>query len=91
MKLVKVTYDVLCGINTTVWGGVANAEKMGKFLKTGLSGADIGIGTSHALEDFSSNDPTCGSIDVSRSLSSAVNNNCNRFNYNRLSSRLVLL
>lgn len=71
-KIVGVGYDILRGINATVWGGVSEAEKVGKIVKTGLSGADIVVGTSHALEDFGCNDPVCGTLDVVGSLSSAV-------------------
>ena len=49
-KIVTVTYDILR--NATVWGGVEGAEKAGKIVKTGISGADVVIGASHALEDF---------------------------------------
>ena len=65
-------YDVLRGINATVWGGVEEAEKVGKIVKTGLSGADAVIGTSHAIEDISCNDYVCGSLDIIGSVSSAV-------------------
>lgn len=41
-------------------------------MKTGFSGADVVIGTSHALEDFSCNDPICGTIDIVGSVSTAV-------------------
>lgn len=71
-KIATVTYDILRGVNTTVWGGVEGAEKVGKIVKTGLSGADVVIGTSHALEDFGCNDVVCGSLDVIGSVSSAV-------------------
>jgi hypothetical protein len=71
-KIVVVTYDILRGVNATVWGGVKEAEKVGKIVKTGLSGADVVIGTSHALEDFSCNDFVCGSLDVIGCVSSAV-------------------
>ena len=71
-KIADTTYDILRGLNTTVWGGVEEAEKVGKIVKTGLSGADVVIGTSHAVEDFSCNDPICGSLDVIGSISSAV-------------------
>ena len=52
MKLVKLTYDVLRGINTTVWEASPTLKKTEKIIKTGLSGADVVIGTSHALEDL---------------------------------------
>ena len=71
-KIVGATYDILRGVNATVWGGVEKAEKVGKIVKTGISGADVVIGTSHALEDFACNDVVCGTIDVVGSVSSAV-------------------
>ena len=71
-KIVSVTYDILRGVNATVWGGVEEAEKVGKIVKTGVSGADVVIGTSHALEDFGCNDVVCGTIDVVGSVSSAI-------------------
>lgn len=71
-KIAGCTLDILKGVNATVWGGVEGAEKVGKIVKTGISGADIVIGTSHALEDFSCNDYVCGSLDVIGSVSSAV-------------------
>lgn len=71
-KIIGVTYDVLRGINATVWGGVEGAEKASKIVKTGLAGADIAIGASHAIEDFGCNDVICGSLDVIGSVSSAV-------------------
>ena len=71
-KIVGATYDILRGANATVWGGVEGAEKVGKIVKTGISGAYIVIGTSHALEDFGCNDVVCPAIDVVGSVSSAV-------------------
>ena len=71
-KIAGVTYDILRGVNATLWGGVEEAEKVGKIVKTGISGADVVIGTSHALEDFGCNDYICGSLDVIGSVSSAV-------------------
>jgi hypothetical protein len=71
-KILKTTNDILRGVNATVWGGVEGAEKVGKIVKTGFSGADVIIGTSHALEDFGCNDVFCGTIDVLGSVSSAV-------------------
>ena len=53
-------------------GGVEGAEKVKEITKTGISGADVIIGTSHALEDFQCNDYVCGSLDVIGSVSSAV-------------------
>jgi hypothetical protein len=71
-KIGTTTLDILRGVNATVWGGVENADKVGKIVKTGISGADVVIGTSHALEDFGCNDYVCGSLDVIGSVSSAV-------------------
>lgn len=78
-KILGTTYEILCGVkdivrgvNATVWGGVEGAEKVSRSIKTGLSGADVVIGTSHALEDFGCNDYVCGSLDVIGSVSSAV-------------------
>jgi hypothetical protein len=71
-KIFGATYDILRGLNANVWGGVEEAGKVGKIVKTGLSGADVVIGTSHALEDFGCNDIVCGSLDVIGSVSSAV-------------------
>jgi hypothetical protein len=71
-KIAGVTYDILRGVNATVWGGVEEAEKVGKIVKTGLSGTDVVIGTSFALEDFGCQDYVCGSLDVIGSISSAV-------------------
>ena len=71
-KIVVASYDILRGVNATVWGGVEGADKVGKIVKTGVSGADVVIGTSHALEDFGCNDVVCGTIDVIGSVSSAV-------------------
>ena len=71
-KIAGATLDILRGVNATVWGGVEEAEKVGKIVKTGMSGADVVVGASHALEDFSCNDHVCGSLDVIGSVSSAV-------------------
>ena len=71
-KIVGATYDILRGVNTTVWGGAEGAEKVSTIIKTGISGADTVVGVSHALEDFTCNDYVCGSLDVIGSVSSAV-------------------
>jgi hypothetical protein len=71
-KIAGVTYDILRGVNATIWGGVEGAEKAGKIIKTGISGADAIIGTSHALEDLACSDYVCCSLDVIGSVSSAV-------------------
>ena len=69
---IVLTRDILRGLNATIWGGVQEGEKVSKIVKTGISGADVVIGTSHALEDFSCNDVFCASLDVIGSVSSAV-------------------
>jgi hypothetical protein len=71
-ELIHITFDIVRGVNATIWGGVEGAEKVSKIVKTGLSGADVVIGTSHALEDFGCNDVVCGSLSVIGSVSSAV-------------------
>lgn len=71
-QTIKLTNDILRGINATIWGGVEGAEKVSTAVKTGISGADVVIGTSHALEDFACNDPVCGTIDVIGSLSTSL-------------------
>ena len=71
-KIISTTYDILRGVNVTVWGGVSEAEKVGKIVKTGLSGADIVIGASNTFEDISCSDYVCASLDVIGSVSSAV-------------------
>ena len=71
-KILTVTYDILRAVNATLWGGVEGAEKVGKIVKNGVTGADVVIGASHALEDFSCNDPFCGTVDIVGSVSSAV-------------------
>lgn len=71
-KIAGATYDILRGINANVWGGVEGAAKVGKIIKTGISGADVVVGASHALEDLAYNDYVCGSLDVIGSVSSAV-------------------
>lgn len=71
-KTSRLTFDILRGVNATVWGGVEEAEKVGKIVKTGMSGADIAIGTSHAFEDFGCSDYVCGTLDVIGSVSSAI-------------------
>jgi hypothetical protein len=71
-KIAGVTYDILRGINGTVWGGLEGAEKVGTIVKSGLSGADMVIGTSWVLEDFACNDYICGSINIIGCVSTAV-------------------
>ncbi len=71
-KIASATYDILRGVNATIWGGMEEADKVGKIVKTGLSGADAVIGASHAIEDFGCNDYVCASLDVIGSVSSTV-------------------
>ena len=71
-KLFQTSYDIARGINATVWGGVEGAEKTSKIIKTGLSGTDVIIGTSHAFEDAACGDYVCTTIDVIGSVSSAA-------------------
>ena len=71
-KFIGVSYDILRGVNNTIWGGAAGVEKAQKIVKTGISGADVVIGTSHALEDLGCQDYVCASLDVVASVSSAV-------------------
>jgi len=71
-KIVGTTYDILRGVNATIWGGVEKSQKVGKIVKTGLSGADVVVGISHALEDFGCQDYVCASLDVIGSVSSSV-------------------
>lgn len=40
------------------------AEKVGNIVKTGISDADVVIGTSHAFEIFTCKDHVCGSLNV---------------------------
>jgi hypothetical protein len=71
-NIMKVTYDIGRGINATIWGGVEGAQKTGTIVKTGISGADIVIGTSHTIEDLACKDYVCATLDIVGSVSSAV-------------------
>ena len=71
-EITALTRDILRGVNATIWGGKDGVKKVEEIVKSGVSGADIVIGTSHALEDFACNDPVCGTLDVIGSISSAV-------------------
>ena len=44
-KMFDVTFDIARGVNATVWGSAEQAEKVGKIVKTGLSGADVVTGS----------------------------------------------
>jgi hypothetical protein len=52
--------------------GIEGTKKVSTIVKTGLSGADVIIGTSHALKDLGCNDYVCASLDVIGSVSSAA-------------------
>jgi hypothetical protein len=71
-KITVVSYDILKGINATVWGGVEGAQKVSKIVKTGLSGADVIVGTSHTLEDLACQDYVCTALDIIGTISSTV-------------------
>lgn len=71
-KIVGATYDILCIINATVWSGVEEIKKVRKIVKTGVSAADVVVGTSNVLENFGCNDVVCVNLDVIGSVSSAV-------------------
>lgn len=51
---------------------IFGSKIVGTIVKTRLSGANVVIGTSYALEDCDYNDIVCGSLDIIGSLSSAV-------------------
>lgn len=71
-KITVVSYDILKGINATVWGGVEGAKKVSKIIKTGMTGADIIVGTSHTLEDLACQDYVCTGLDIIGCVSSSV-------------------
>ena len=71
-EIAVTTKDILKGVNATVWGGAEEAKKVSDIVKGGLSGADVIIGTSHAIEDFGCKDFICGSLDVIGSISSGA-------------------
>ena len=71
-QIFETSLDIVKGINATVWGGAEEAQKVGKIVKTGISGADVVIGTSHALEDFKCRDYVCATIDIIGCVSSTV-------------------
>lgn len=71
-EIVVLTYDMFRDLNQTFWGSKEKAEAGVKSIQNGITGADVIIGTSHALEDFACNDPFCGTLDVVGSVSSAL-------------------
>ena len=72
LETFKISNDILRGINQTIWGGIEGTEKVSKIVKTGLSGADVVIGTSHTLEDLACQDMNCVAFDIIGSVSSAI-------------------
>ena len=71
-KLMKVTYDTMRALNSTIWGEVSEAEKVGQIVKTELPGADVIVGTSHIIYDLACNGCVYCSLDIIGSISSAV-------------------
>jgi len=71
-QTIKLTNDILRGLNATVWGGVENGKKASTIFKTTISGTDVIIGVSNAVEDIACNDPTCATLDIIGSVSSAL-------------------
>lgn len=71
-KIITFSYDIFCGINSTVWEGLEGARKVSKTIKTNLSTVDVTIGTSHVLENFCCNDQVFGSLDVIGGISSST-------------------
>ena len=70
--MIQTSYDILKGANATIWGGVENAEKVGKITKTGLSGADAIIGVDLALKDCARGDYFCTTLDLIGTLSTTT-------------------
>ena len=64
--------DICKKLNQNIWGGAEEAKKVGTIVKTGLSGADVVIGTSHTLEDLACQDYVCTTIDIIGCLSSTA-------------------
>ncbi len=71
-KVVGVTVDIIRAVNASLWGVVEEAEKAATIVKPLVSGADVVIGASHALDDLACNDPVCFTLDVIGSVSSSV-------------------
>ena len=53
-------------------GGSAGIEKASTIVKSGLSGTDVVIRTSHALQDYACSDFVCCTISAIESASSAI-------------------
>jgi hypothetical protein len=71
-EILVLTRDIVKGLNATIWGGIENAEKVGKIVTTGLTGADIVVGTSHTLKDLAWKDYFCTTMDIIATISTAV-------------------
>jgi hypothetical protein len=71
-KFIGACTDVVKGVNATVWGGVEQAEKVGKIVKTGGSAADTIIGVDLALKDCARGDYFCTGLDVIGTICSAT-------------------
>jgi hypothetical protein len=71
-KLVMLSYDILRGVNSTIWGGVEGVEKTSTIIKSGLSLADITVGVSNGLEDLACGDTVCCALDIIASVSTSV-------------------
>ena len=69
---IKLSRDILRGVNQTVWGGAAGVEKVSTMVKTGIAGSDACIGVSHAIEDYQCQDMVCFSLDLIGSVSSSI-------------------
>jgi hypothetical protein len=71
-KILQLSYDILRGVNQTVWGGAEGAQKVATITKTSLAGTDAIVGVSHAMEDYICQDYICFTLDVIGSTSSAA-------------------
>ena len=69
---VVLSKDILRGINQTVWGGAEGAKKASSIVKGGLSGTDVIVGVSHAIEDLACQDHVCFSLDCIGSASTTA-------------------
>ncbi len=68
-ETLRLFNDILRGANATVWGGVEEATKVGKIVKTGASITDTIIGVDHTLKDCARGDYICTTLDVVGTLS----------------------
>lgn len=72
-KIISATCDIFFGVNTTVLGDVEETEKVRKIVKTGVSGADVFIGTNHVFHNFNYNDYVYGNLSAIENVSTATN------------------